>query len=97
MIRNGREYPDVGVTWFATGGHFEGSVDSTGKVIGGATGTITVTALLRPKSGGKATTAQGRVTVLPQPAAKLTSCPSTHPTLRRAGAGPDGDAVRRQR
>ncbi len=72
---NGREYPDVGVTWFATGGHFEGSVDSTGKVIGGATGTITVTALLRPKSGGRATTAQGRVTVLPQPAAKLTVAP----------------------
>jgi hypothetical protein len=72
---SGREYPDVGITWFATGGHFEGSVDSLGKVIGGSTGTITVTALIRPKAGGRATTAQGRVTVLPQPAAKLTVSP----------------------
>ena len=71
----GREYPDVAINWFATGGHFEGSVDSQGVVIGGATGTITVTALIRPKSGGRAATALGRVTVLPQPAAKLTVSP----------------------
>jgi hypothetical protein len=71
----GREYPDVAVSWFATGGHFEGSVDSLGVVIGGSTGTITVTALVRPRAGGRATTALGRVTVLPQPAAKLTISP----------------------
>ncbi len=71
----GHEYPDVAINWFATGGHFEGSVDSQGVVIGGATGTITVTALIRPKSGGRAATALGRVTVLPQPAAKLTVSP----------------------
>lgn len=71
----GAEYRDIAITWFATGGHFEGSVDSQGVVIGGSTGTITVTALVRPKSGGKATTAQGRVTVLPQPAAKLAIAP----------------------
>jgi plastocyanin len=71
----GREYPNVAVTWFATGGHFEGSVDSLGTVIGGSTGTITVTALVRPKAGGRAATALGRVTVLPQPAAKLVVAP----------------------
>jgi hypothetical protein len=79
----GHEYPDVAVSWFATGGHFEGSVDSLGTVIGGSTGTITVTALVRPKAGGRAATAQGRVTVLPQPAAKLTVAPL--PTRLYAG------------
>jgi hypothetical protein len=79
----GAEYRDVAATWFATGGHFEGSVDSLGVVVGGSTGTITVTALVRPKSGGKAIAAQGRVTVLPQPAAKLAVAPS--PTRLYAG------------
>jgi len=72
----GQEYKDIAVTWFATGGHFEGSVDSLGVVTGGSTGTITVTALVRPKAGGRAITAQGRVTVLPQPAAKVVITPS---------------------
>jgi plastocyanin len=79
----GREYRDVAVSWFATGGHFEGSVDSLGVVVGGSTGTITVTALVRPRAGGRAATAQGRVTVLPQPAAKLTVSPE--PTRLYAG------------
>ncbi|HEY7681341.1 MAG TPA: Ig-like domain-containing protein [Gemmatimonadales bacterium] len=71
----GHEYRDAAVTWFATGGHFEGSVDSLGVVVGGSTGTITVTALVRAAEGGRAIPAQGRVTVLPQPAAKLTVSP----------------------
>ena len=79
----GGEYREFDATWFATGGHFEGSVDSLGVVVGGSTGTITVTALVRPKSGGAATPAQGRVTVLPQPAVKLTVAPS--PTRLYAG------------
>ena len=79
----GKEYPDVSVSWFATGGHFEGSVDSLGVVTGGSTGTITVTALVRPRAGGRAATAQGRVTVLPQPAARLTIAPE--PTRLYAG------------
>ncbi len=79
----GRELPDISVGWFATGGHFEGSVDSNGVVVGGATGTITVTALARMRSGGRATTAFGRVTVLPQPAAKLSISPA--PTRLYAG------------
>ena len=47
----GRSTPMSSVSWFATGGHFEGSVDSLGVVIGGSTGTITVTALVRPQRG----------------------------------------------
>ena len=79
----GHEIPDLAVSWFATGGHFEGSVDSNGVVIGGSTGTITVTGLARMRSGGRATTAFGRVTVLPQPAARLDIAPL--PTRLYAG------------
>jgi hypothetical protein len=71
----GREVP-ARITWFATGGFFEGSVDSTGLVTGGATGTVTVTAMIRAESGGRPAAAFGRVTVLPQPAAKLVVSPS---------------------
>ncbi|MEO8634615.1 MAG: Ig-like domain-containing protein [Gemmatimonadales bacterium] len=72
----GQVVSDVSVSWFASGGFFEGSVDSTGLVTGGATGTIAVTALLRPKGGARSSTAIARVTVLPQPAAKLTVSPA---------------------
>lgn len=64
------------VSWFAAGGFFEGSVDSTGLVTGGATGTVTVTAIVRPDAGGKSSTAFGRVTILPQPATKLVVSPA---------------------
>jgi hypothetical protein len=64
------------VTWFAAGGFFEGSVDSTGLVTGGSTGTITVTAMVAPASGGRPTPAFGRVTILPQPASKLVVSPA---------------------
>lgn len=64
------------VTWFATGGSFEGAVDSTGLVTAGSTGTITVTAMLRPNAGGRSGTAFGRVTILPQPASKIVVAPS---------------------
>ena len=63
------------ISWFASGGFFEGSVDSTGLVTGGATGTVAVTAIIRPESGGRPATAFGRVTVLPQPAARLAVSP----------------------
>jgi hypothetical protein len=70
----GREFP-AKVSWFAAGGFFEGSVDSTGLVTGGSTGTITVTAIVRPQGGGRPATAFGRVTILPQPAARLAVSP----------------------
>ena len=48
----GRPVSDVNVRWFQSGGHFEGKVDSTGLVTGGSTGTLTVSALVSPRSGG---------------------------------------------
>lgn len=67
----GRTLSGATATWFATGGTFEGAVDSSGLVTAGAVGTLTVTALVRPAGGGRATTAIGRVTILPQPAARV--------------------------
>jgi len=68
----GREYTDVSVGWFASAvSHFEGSISRDGMVLGGAVGTMSVTAMVRPSSGGRATAAMGRVTILPQPASRL--------------------------
>ena len=41
----GRPLPAVQIRWFASGGRFEGKVDSTGLVSAGATGTINVSAV----------------------------------------------------
>ena len=79
----GRPYTDVSTSWFTSGGFFEGHVDSTGLVSGGATGTVNVTALVRPKAGGRGVTAFSRITILPQPAAKLSLDPA--PTRLYAG------------
>jgi hypothetical protein len=67
----GRAVKDLTVRWFQSGGHFEGKVDSTGLVTGGSTGTLTVSALVSPRAGGLPATGFARVTVLPQPAARL--------------------------
>ena len=67
----GRPYTDYSVSWFTSGGFFEGKVDSTGLVTGGSTGTLNATALVRPKSGGKPVAAIARVTILPPPAARI--------------------------
>jgi hypothetical protein len=67
----GRRVNDVVVHWFQSGGRFEGKVDSTGLVTGGSTGTLTVSALVSPRAGGPPATGFARVTVLPQPATKL--------------------------
>lgn len=68
---SGRPIKDVTVRWFKSGGHFEGRVDSTGLVTGGSTGTLAVSALVSPRAGGSPATGFARVTVLPQPAAKI--------------------------
>ena len=78
----GRPYTDYSSNWFTSGGFFEGGVDSTGLVTGGSTGTLNVTALVRPKSGGKPVTAIARITILPPPAARV-DLPSRHPQRRR--------------
>lgn len=72
----GRELKDVTVNWFQGGGQFEGRVDSTGQVVGGSTGTLNVTALVRARSGGKAVASIARVTILPQPASRIAVSPA---------------------
>jgi hypothetical protein len=67
----GRPIRNVVVRWFQSGGHFEGKVDSSGLVTGGSTGTLTVSALVSPRGGGRPVTGFARVTVLPQPATRL--------------------------
>jgi len=67
----GRAVVNPWIRWFQSGGRFEGRVDSTGLVTGGSTGTLTVSAVVSPRSGGAPATGFARVTVLPQPAAKL--------------------------
>jgi hypothetical protein len=68
---SGREVKDLAVRWFQSGGYFEGRVDSTGLVTGGSTGTVAVSAVATPRAGGQSGTGFARVTVLPQPAARL--------------------------
>ncbi|HWN20164.1 MAG TPA: Ig-like domain-containing protein [Gemmatimonadales bacterium] len=68
---SGRPVRDLSIRWFQSGGFFEGRVDSTGLVTGGSTGTLNVSALASSRSGGAPATGFARVTVLPQPAAKL--------------------------
>jgi Big-like domain-containing protein len=68
---SGRRVNDLNVRWFQSGGYFEGRVDSTGLVTGGSTGTLAVSALVSPRSGGQPATGFARVTVLPQPASKI--------------------------
>ena len=52
MDSSGRPVRDVSIRWFQSGGRFEGRVDSTGLVTGGSTGTLNVSALVSPRSGG---------------------------------------------
>jgi len=66
-----RPVKDLAVRWFQSGGYFEGRVDSTGLVTAGATGTVAVSAVVSPRAGGPPATGFARITVLPQPAAKL--------------------------
>jgi hypothetical protein len=68
---SGHSVFQVTIHWFQSGGHFEGKVDSTGLVTGGSTGTLTVSALVSPRGGGRPVTGLARVTVLPQPATRL--------------------------
>ena len=59
------------VRWFQSGGSFEGTVDSTGLVTAGATGTIVATVVVRGPDGGKPVTAVAQVVVLPLPIARV--------------------------
>src|SRR5437762_271766 len=73
---SGQAMPQAVIRWFASGGRFEGVVDSTGLVSAGATGTLNVAAVAAlPGRAVKSTVAFARITVLPQPAAKIAVTP----------------------
>src|SRR6266571_7776271 len=73
---SGRVMPEAVIRWFASGGRFEGSVDSTGLVSAGSTGTLNVAAVAGLAGRAvKSTVAFARITVLPQPAAKIAVTP----------------------
>src|SRR5216117_3176541 len=50
---SGRAMPEAVIRWFASGGRFEGSVDSTGLVSAGSTGTLNVAAVAGLAGGGE--------------------------------------------
>ncbi len=66
----GRAVAGAVVQWFQPGGRFEGAVDSTGLVTGGATGTIVVAAVVRVP-GARPVTATAEVVVLPLPVSRI--------------------------
>ncbi|MGE0351871.1 MAG: hypothetical protein AB7I33_14515 [Gemmatimonadales bacterium] len=71
----GHELSELRVLWAPGGLSFEGTVDSTGMVIGGSTGTINVSAVVRAAAGGRPAFAFARVTVLPPPAVSVRVSP----------------------
>ena len=72
----GRNIPDAVIRWFTAGGRFEGSVDSTGVVSAGATGTLNVAAVATvPGRSVKSTVGFARITVLPLPPVTIAVTP----------------------
>ncbi len=72
----GHELSDVRIRWFQSGGHFEGTVDSTGLATAGAVGALQVTALASARGGGRAKTAFAVITIVPGPAADVALTPA---------------------
>ena len=71
----GKPVPGATVQYFSSGGRFEGSVDSTGMVTSGSTGTITVTVVARV-AGTRPVTERVEVTMVPGPAARIDVAPA---------------------
>ena len=71
----GKPVPGATVQYFSSGGRFEGSVDSTGMVTSGSTGTITVTVVARV-AGTRPVTERVEVTMVPGPAARIEVSPA---------------------
>jgi plastocyanin len=67
----GAPLPTARIMWFAAGGMFEGSVDSTGLVRAGATGTLVVSAMATMGGATRPTLGKAQVAVLPRPASRL--------------------------
>src|SRR5881409_860100 len=73
---SGQAMPQAVIRWFASGGRFEGKVDSTGLVSAGATGTLNVAAIASVQDRAvKPTIGFAHVTVLPLPAARVVVTP----------------------
>src|SRR5438034_7346290 len=69
---SGRAMPEAVIRWFASGGRFEGSVDSTGLVSAGSTGTLNVAAVAGLAGRAvKSTVAFAHITVLAHPRATI--------------------------
>ncbi|MGH7537294.1 MAG: Ig-like domain-containing protein, partial [Gemmatimonadales bacterium] len=72
----GQRLDGTRVFWFLGGGRFEGTVDSTGLVSAGATGTLNVTAaVVVPGKPGRPALGFAQVTVLPASAARIAVSP----------------------
>ena len=78
----GRAVPGAIVQWFQPGGRFEGSVDSTGLVTAGATGTIVAAAVVRV-AGSRPVSATAEVMVLPLPVSRI----AVEPTVTQMVVG----------
>jgi len=88
----GNRMDRVVLRWFTSGGRFEGTVDSTGLVSAGATGTLNVAAVATLKEQiVRPTIGIARITVLPPPAAKLAVVP--RPARMLAGTALTLEAV----
>src|SRR6266704_5279750 len=73
---SGRVMPAAVSRWFASGGRFEGNVDSTGLVSAGSTGTLNVAAVAGLAGRAvRSTVAFAHITGLPQPAATIVVTP----------------------
>lgn len=72
----GARIDSVRVRWFATGGVFEGAVDSNGVLRAGATGTLNISAVVTLAGRTvRPTVGHARFMVLPAPAARLEVAP----------------------
>src|SRR5437762_1552107 len=95
----GRVMPEAVIRWFASGGRFEGNVDSTGLVSAGSTGTLNVAAVAGLAGRAvRSTVAFAHITVLPLPAATIVVTPrpermlaGTSLVLAGAPYAPNGD------
>lgn len=72
----GRPVANATVRFFGAGGFFEGSVDSTGLVRSGSTGTMVVTVVARV-AGSRPVTERVEVMMVPGPAARITIEPGS--------------------
>jgi hypothetical protein len=70
----GQPVPDASIRFFGAGGRFEGTVDSTGMVRSGSTGTLAVSVVARV-SGTKPVVERVEVQMVPGPAASVTVAP----------------------